>query len=60
MSLDLALLQEKAPEIASGALITGRGWAWLNMASVLPLLLVALALVWLAWKRPRATSATLP
>jgi MFS family permease len=43
---------------ASGALITGQGWHWLNLASLLPLSVVAIALAWLAWWRPRA--ATLP
>jgi MFS family permease len=33
---------------ASGALITTRGWAWLNVGSLVPLALVGLALVWLA------------
>jgi hypothetical protein len=36
---------------ASGALLTSRGWAWLNMGSSLPLVLLALALLWLAWLR---------
>ena len=39
---------------ASGALITTRGWAWLNLGSLVPLLAVACALVWLALQR-RAT-----
>ncbi len=43
---------------ASGALITGQGWAWLNLASLVPLSAVALALAWLAWRRPRPGMAT--
>lgn len=41
---------------SSGALITGQGWRWLNLASLLPLAVVAMALIWLAWWRPRATA----
>ncbi len=33
---------------ASGALITTRGWTWLNIGSLIPVLLTALALLWLA------------
>ena len=33
---------------SSGALITTRGWAWLNIGSLLPVALTALALAWLA------------
>ena len=33
---------------ASGALITTQGWTWLNLGSLVPLTLVALALGWLA------------
>jgi len=39
---------------ASGALITTRGWAWLNVGSLLPLALVGAALAWLALQRRRA------
>ena len=42
---------------ASGALITGRGWAWLNMASVVPLVMVAAALLWLIRGQPRRAGA---
>jgi len=37
----------------SGALVTTRGWLFLNLGSLLPLLIVGTALLWLA-KRPRA------
>ena len=38
--------------VASGALITTRGWVWLNLGSLAPLGLVAAALLWLAfWRR---------
>jgi hypothetical protein len=32
---------------ASGALVTTQGWAWLNIGSLLPVGLTAVALVWL-------------
>jgi MFS family permease len=41
---------------ASGALLTTQGWSWLNMGSVVPVLLIGLALVWLA----RQQAATAP
>ena len=34
---------------SSGALITTQGWTWLNLGSLVPITLVSLALVWLAW-----------
>ena len=36
---------------SSGALITTQGWSWLNLGSLLPIGLVALALLWLAGRR---------
>ncbi len=43
---------------ASGALITTQGWTWLNLGSLVPLTLVASALIWLALKqRSRAAIA---
>ena len=36
---------------ASGALITTRGWDWLNYGSLPVVLLIAVALLWLAAKR---------
>jgi MFS family permease len=42
---------------ASGALVTTRGWAWLNMGSIVPVVLTALALLWLAIKRRAAQNA---
>ena len=39
---------------ASGALITSRGWQWLNFGSLMPVVLTGLALLWLSWQR-RAT-----
>ena len=41
---------------ASGALITTRGWAWLNVGSLMPLALVSAALAWLALQRRRQFS----
>jgi MFS family permease len=44
---------------ASGALVTTRGWAWLNLGSLLPLGLTLGALFWLAaLRRRRALPAT--
>ena len=36
---------------ASGALVTTRGWQWLNLGSLLPVVLAGVALAWLAWRR---------
>jgi MFS family permease len=38
---------------SSGALITTRGWTWLNWGSMLPVALTALALGWLALRQRR-------
>jgi MFS family permease len=40
--------------LASGALVTTQGWAWLNVGSVPPLIVAALSLVWLARKQRAA------
>ncbi len=42
---------------ASGALVTTQGWTWLNLGSLLPLSLIAVALVWLAAVRRRPAAA---
>ena len=39
---------------SSGALITTQGWTWLNVGSLLPVVLTALALLWLALQRRAA------
>ena len=39
---------------ASGALVTTRGWTWLNIGSLVPLVGVGLALVWLGVRARRA------
>jgi MFS family permease len=44
---------------ASGALVTTQGWTWLNMGSLLPVTLTALALMWLALKQKSARPASL-
>ena len=36
---------------ASGALVTTKGWALLNMGSLAPVVLTGAALVWLAWRQ---------
>jgi hypothetical protein len=43
---------------ASGALVTTRGWAWLNLGSLPAVALIAAALLWLASVRRRAAVAT--
>ena len=42
---------------ASGALVTTRGWDWLNYGSLVPVTLTALALLWLVWLRKHHTPA---
>jgi MFS family permease len=42
---------------ASGVLVTGRGWAWLNWGALVPVALVAAALVWLALRQRQAPAA---
>ena len=42
---------------SSGALITTQGWRWLNLGSMVPIVLVMAALLWLAAQRARARSA---
>ena len=39
---------------ASGALVTTRGWQWLNVGSLVPVALTGLAQLWLAWVRRQA------
>src|SRR3954469_23980482 len=36
---------------SSGALVTTQGWTWLNLGSIVPVLLTALALAWYAARR---------
>ena len=43
---------------ASGALVTTQGWTWLNIGSLLPVSLTALALLWLGIKQKTARPAT--
>jgi MFS family permease len=42
---------------ASGALVTTRGWQWLNIGSLVPVALTGLALLWLALRRQAAVKA---
>jgi MFS family permease len=42
---------------ASGALVTTQGWTWLNIGSLVPLALIAIALAWLATMRRRGLAA---
>jgi predicted MFS family arabinose efflux permease len=44
--------------LASGVLVTSRGWTWLNWGSLPPVALIAAALAWLAWRQRRPTPAT--
>jgi MFS family permease len=41
--------------LGSGALVTTQGWTWLNVGSIVPVLVAAAALLWLAAQRRRAT-----
>ncbi|MDD2711860.1 MAG: MFS transporter [Simplicispira sp.] len=41
---------------ASGALVTTQGWELLNYGSLLPMGLISLALVWLAWHQRRSAA----
>ena len=51
--LDLCVFSTMAlSSFASGALITTQGWTWLNLGSLLPLAVVAGALLWLARRPP--------
>jgi MFS family permease len=43
---------------ASGALVTTRGWQWLNLGSLVPVALTGVALLWLAWVRREAHNAS--
>ncbi len=38
---------------ASGALVTTQGWTWLNYGSLVPVMLIALSLAWLVWRRKK-------
>ena len=42
---------------SSGALITTQGWTWLNVGSLMPISLVSLALIWLAFNGAHAAPA---
>ena len=44
---------------ASGALVTTRGWDWLNYGSLVPVTLTAVALLWLVWIRKNRTPASI-
>jgi MFS family permease len=44
---------------ASGVLITTQGWTWINLGSLIPLTLVALALWWMARRRAQARQPVL-
>ncbi|MEO7246796.1 MAG: hypothetical protein ABIX12_16810 [Rubrivivax sp.] len=44
--------------VASGAVVTTQGWAWLNVGSLLPIVAIAIALLWLGRRAaPAALSA---
>ncbi|MGB7480740.1 MAG: MFS transporter [Burkholderiaceae bacterium] len=45
-----------ASSFASGVLVTTRGWTWINFGSLLPLALLAAALIWMA-RRPAPSPA---
>jgi MFS family permease len=41
---------------SSGALVTTQGWTWINLGSIVPVLLTAAALTWFAVQRRRAVT----
>lgn len=43
--------------LASGALVTTQGWAWLNLGSIVPMALAGAAIAWLALRRRRGMAA---
>ena len=45
---------------SSGALVTTSGWTWLNLGSLLPVAITALALAWLAWRQRGKQTGLLP
>jgi MFS family permease len=54
-TMDLCVFSTMAlSSFASGALITTRGWVWLNLGSIVPLAFIAFALLWLALQRRQA------
>lgn len=53
--MDLCVFSTMAlSSFSSGALVTTRGWQWLNLGSLRPLAAVAAALLWLAMSRRQA------
>jgi len=46
--------------LGSGALVTMQGWERLNLGSLLPVLIVALALAWLGWRQTSGTQSAQP
>jgi len=48
-ALDFCVFSTMAvTSFASGALITTQGWQWLNLGSIVPIAVIAGALLWLA------------
>lgn len=43
--------------LGSGALVTTQGWTWLNLGSIVPVVLMAAALVWLAGVQRTASAS---
>ncbi|MDI9330699.1 MAG: MFS transporter [Alphaproteobacteria bacterium] len=39
---------------SSGALVTTQGWTWLNLGSIVPIVVIAVALIWTAMRLPTA------
>jgi hypothetical protein len=46
--------------LTSGALVTTQGWTLLNVGSAVPILLVGVALMWLAIQRRRSLAEERP
>ena len=54
-AMDTAVFTTMAvTSFSSGALVTTQGWTWLNLGSIVPVLLCAVALAWLAMQRRAA------
>jgi MFS family permease len=43
--------------LASGVLVTTQGWTWLNLGSLLPVVVVAAGLAWLGFRSARPATA---
>jgi hypothetical protein len=42
---------------ASGALVTTQGWTWLNIGSIVPVVLAGMAVAWMGVQQKRVNAA---